>query len=275
MRRKLMPVLSITILFLMVFLTSCSTIQEKVHLPESIKMPEGLSLKELLGDDANSESNNGITDLSALEVMTPQELQSLTLENAEPTLPALVPLGDMPQMTLEPVAITPEVANTPDAEEAAESVEANKAETDETAPEAVGGLLAPKAVTPTFVPQYQVLEAMVYTTNFFHQDLGCNWMGIAGQVFDKNGHPLIKVIVEVKGIVNGKVFSKLHMTGLAPAYGQGGFEIPLSTTGAFKSVNQMAITLYDLNGKRLSTPLIFSTTDDCTKNLIIINYQKK
>ncbi len=45
------------------------------------------------------------------------------------------------------------------------------------------------AVSQTPVP-YQIQNSVVHTTNFAYPDLGCKWMGIAGQVFDKSGNPI-------------------------------------------------------------------------------------
>lgn len=114
----------------------------------------------------------------------------------------------------------------------------------------------------------------VYLRNFAHVDRGCNWMGIAGQVFDTNGSPLKNYIIIVEGFLNDQSVDVIAMSGLAPAYGPAGYEIPLASS-TIASSNSIFISLYDLMGEQLTYLVPVSTYADCTKNLILINFQRR
>jgi hypothetical protein len=58
-----------------------------------------------------------------------------------------------------------------------------------------------------------------YLQNFTHIEQGCNWMGVAGQVFDKNGQPINRMVVRVEGFLGNQSLDALGMTSLATAYG--------------------------------------------------------
>ena len=113
----------------------------------------------------------------------------------------------------------------------------------------------------------------IYMQNFVHQDKGCNWLGVAGQVFDLNGSPLQNIVVAVKGTLNGSTISLIALTGYPAslAYGPGGFEVQLAQT-VIASSNTLTIQLFDVSGKALSDAVLFTTYASCTKNLILINF---
>ena len=130
-----------------------------------------------------------------------------------------------------------------------------------------------KTLPPSNMPFQVQPNSPVYLQNFAHADLGCQWMGVAGQVFDSSGKPLINRVIVVEGFLDNKLVDTLTLTGLSTPYGPGGFEIKLSNS-VIASTNSLFITLYDLSGKALSLPVIINTFDDCNKNLIIVNFQK-
>jgi hypothetical protein len=113
----------------------------------------------------------------------------------------------------------------------------------------------------------------IYLQNFVHDDKGCNWMGVAGQVFDKDGSPLGNVVVVVKGSLNGAQVSFITLTGFpsSVSYGPGGYEIQLANA-IYNSGNTLSIQLFDSTGVALSNPVPFSTYANCSKNLILINF---
>jgi hypothetical protein len=127
-----------------------------------------------------------------------------------------------------------------------------------------------KTATSTLVP-FKIQNSIMYTTNFAYPDLGCNWLGIAGQVMNKTGNPYVDVVVVVEGMIGSEGYAWIGLTGLAPAYGPGGYEIQISEA-PFNSTEPFYITLYDLDSNQLSDTLSFSTYDDCSKNLIIANF---
>jgi hypothetical protein len=110
----------------------------------------------------------------------------------------------------------------------------------------------------------------------FHADLGCNWMGVAGQVYAVNGAPVQGLIVEVGGLLGGKRIGDptlIQATGLATAYGPGGFEIKLADE-PIESSSTLWIQVLDQAGLPLSEKVYFNTFEDCEQNLIIISFNQ-
>jgi hypothetical protein len=130
---------------------------------------------------------------------------------------------------------------------------------------------SPPPVARPFIVQP---NSPVYLQNFTQTDKGCNWMGVAGQVFDKSGVTVKGLVVVVEGFIGPKPVEGIGMTGLAPKYGPGGFEVELGDM-AVDTTTSLFITLYDTAGKMLSNPVQFNTFADCKKNLVLINFQQK
>ena len=108
----------------------------------------------------------------------------------------------------------------------------------------------------------------------FHPDAGCNWSGIAGQAMSLNGEAVRGLFVQLGGTIPGvDSMDNLTMTGLAPEYGPGGFEITLSDK-LVASNSTLWIQLLDQQNLPLSDRIYFSTFDDCEKNLIIIYFDQ-
>ncbi len=143
-------------------------------------------------------------------------------------------------------------------------------------PTAPATATATATVTPTSVPMPYALQpnSPVYIQNFVHSDKGCNWMGVAGQVFDKAGKPVVGLVVVVEGFLGQRVLDEVMLTGLSTPYGPGGYEIVLDTKTVASS-NSLFISLYDLAGKPLTHPIPFDTFADCTRNLIVINFKQR
>jgi hypothetical protein len=106
--------------------------------------------------------------------------------------------------------------------------------------------------------------------NFLHPALACDWMGVAGQVFDLQGQPQTGFVVQVGGELEGKNVLLLAITGGNTSVGVGGYEIVLSDH-MIASTRKLWIQLYNLDGKSLSDRVYFDTFNDCSKNLLIIN----
>ena len=129
--------------------------------------------------------------------------------------------------------------------------------------------------TATAVPMaYDVQSTTpVFMTNFAHTDAACNWQGIAGQVFDKSGNTVNNFVIKISGTYNNAALSSLAVTGLASVYGPGGYEVVLGTT-AIDSTDLLSIQVFDATGKAVTNSLKFSTSSDCSKNLVIINFKE-
>ena len=132
------------------------------------------------------------------------------------------------------------------------------------------------SATPTQAPFAVQAATPLYMENFGYPDAGCNWMGVGGQIFDKNGAPLLNLVVWIRGTINGTPVEVIALTGTTEGakYGPGGYEAILSNT-ALKSNGDLSIQVLDLNGDILTEPLPFDTSDQCDQNLIIINFSER
>jgi hypothetical protein len=107
--------------------------------------------------------------------------------------------------------------------------------------------------------------------NFAHPELGCQWMGVAGQVFDIDDMPMLDLVVEFGGDLANRPIFGLAITGQAEAYGPGGYEYKL-TDEPIASSGMVWAQVFDLEGNAISAPTYFSTYDSCDQNLIILNF---
>ncbi len=108
----------------------------------------------------------------------------------------------------------------------------------------------------------------------FHPDANCNWSGVAGQATSLNGESVRGLFVQLGGSMPGEeTVDKLAMTGLAPQYGDGGFEFTLADK-LVASSGTLWIQLFDQQNLPLSDRIYFDTYDDCQKNLIIIYFDQ-
>lgn len=115
------------------------------------------------------------------------------------------------------------------------------------------------------------LGSPIGVSNFSHPELGCQWMGVAGQVFDSDGAAIEELVVEMGGVLAAQNLTGLTLTGSAPIYGPGGYEFKLSDE-PMASAGTIWVQIYDLEGLPLSAPTYFNTYDDCDRNLILLNF---
>jgi len=89
-------------------------------------------------------------------------------------------------------------------------------------------------------------------------------MGVAGQVFDRNGKPVPGLVILVKGQVGAAVISSVALTEHpdGQGYGPGGFEIVLGPKPV-DSTDSLTIQLFDLAANPLSAAIPFSTIGKC------------
>lgn len=133
--------------------------------------------------------------------------------------------------------------------------------------------------TPTAVPYALQLLNPFYLTNFTHPEYGCSWMGVAGQIFNKEGQVQKEIVIKTGGSINGvAAIEDMVMPLTEPeidlAYGPGGFEITLATEVAATD-GEAWIQLYSLSGDPLSERIYLVTYDDCLRNLILMNFSEK
>ena len=107
--------------------------------------------------------------------------------------------------------------------------------------------------------------------NIFHPELGCNWMGVGGQVLGESGQPVGMLVAEVGGILQGDEIEALTLTGSASHWGPGGFEFNLAEKPTL-STGSLWVQIKDLEGFPLSRKVYFDTFDNCEKAAILVNF---
>jgi hypothetical protein len=100
---------------------------------------------------------------------------------------------------------------------------------------------------------------------------GCDWMGVAGTVFDLNHAPLSNLIVQIHGTLSGQTYDQEQVTGSLGADRAGAFEFQLSDKPTL-SLNSFWILLLDGNRTPISDKIMFNTYAGCNKNLITVNF---
>ena len=108
-------------------------------------------------------------------------------------------------------------------------------------------------------------------STIYHPGLGCAFLGVGGQAIDINAAPVVGFRVEFTGTVDGEAVYHLTITGAAPQYGPGGYEIKIADV-PFDSIGELQVQLLDQEGNALSPLIIFDTFDDCSRNVILINF---
>jgi hypothetical protein len=183
---------------------------------------------------------------------------SLLLASATPTSRLVLPPTWTPAPTAEPTPTnTPGPTSTP-------LVTPFEFATDTPAPEITPGGMS-------FILQQGSPRAL---PNLYHPELGCNWMGVGGQAVDLRGAPVVGLIVQLGGSINGILFdNRLSITGTAPQYDRGGFEFTLADR-TIASTGKLWLQLLDQAGLPLSEKVYFDTYGDCEKNLIILYFSQ-
>lgn len=125
-----------------------------------------------------------------------------------------------------------------------------------------------QAPPPALIPQP---ENPFYLPNFNHPDAGCHWTGVAGQVFDESGAEILDLTIILGNRLDGDKNQLAAITGLATAYGLGGYEIQFLDK-TFESSDMYWVQVFDQEGQPVSKQVFFDTFDDCEKNLILINF---
>jgi hypothetical protein len=116
----------------------------------------------------------------------------------------------------------------------------------------------------------------VAIANIAYPESGCDWLGVAGQVFDLSGAAVPGQQVQMGGVLAGSPVPggvMITLTGLAPQYGPGYFEFTLGDKPV-ASKGTLWIQLLDQTGLPMSEKVYFDTYDDCQKNLIVINFKQ-
>jgi len=129
--------------------------------------------------------------------------------------------------------------------------------------------------SPTPYPYALQTGSPAYIENYAYPEAGCNWVGVAGQVFGSDGAPQTNLVVIVKGWYGGKKNEIAVLTGTVQGdvYGPGGYEALVGDTPQ-ATQKQLSIQVFDLDGNPLTSETKFDTYNACDKNLIIINFSQ-
>ncbi len=122
-------------------------------------------------------------------------------------------------------------------------------------------------------PFVQDGEQEAMNIELIRPQLNCDWLVIAGQVWDLQGDPIPGLTLHLFGEIDGFQIDQVRVSGTAPAYGDFGFEFALEGLVA-ESYDSLSIQLEDTNGLPLSHPYTVETFNDCQRNLILMNFKK-
>lgn len=111
--------------------------------------------------------------------------------------------------------------------------------------------------------------------NIYHPELGCDWMGVGGQVVDLSDAPVTGLIVRLGGRLPGVQIEEntYSLTGVALNYGRSGYEFKLADR-PIASKNLLWIQLVNQAGVPISDRVYFSTFESCDQNLILIDFKQ-
>lgn len=112
-----------------------------------------------------------------------------------------------------------------------------------------------------------------YIQAFNHLDLGCNWVGVAGQVFDANGAGMPDVLITVSGRLEGREAEWMALTNSESPYGPGGYEVMLANR-VYNTAPSLTIQAFNLQGLPISEPYQFAFPNACKANLLLVTFQE-
>jgi hypothetical protein len=100
---------------------------------------------------------------------------------------------------------------------------------------------------------------------------GCQWIGVAGQVFNQAEAPIQNLILLLEGFWDGNAVSSEALSGSAAQYGPAGYEFVLGTQ-PLDSTQTLWIQVRDASRKEISARIYLNTYNDCARNLILVNF---
>ena len=122
-----------------------------------------------------------------------------------------------------------------------------------------------------FPYQLQIGNPIQLSSTIYHPALACAFLGVGGQAIDKNAAPVLGFAIQLTGTVDGEPIDLLTFTGAATQFGPGGYEIKIADA-PIDSTEQLQVQLLDQQGFPLSPLIVFDTFDDCSQNMILINF---
>ncbi|KUK46161.1 MAG: hypothetical protein XD73_0969 [Anaerolinea thermophila] len=128
--------------------------------------------------------------------------------------------------------------------------------------------------TPKILPFILFGEPEPMSSAVIRPQLDCDWLVIAGQVWDLQGEAATdSVSVHLFGELNGFAVDEFRHPGAEKAYGESGYEFALEGF-VVDSEDSLYIQLVDANNVPLSNPYLLQTFNDCQMNLILVNFKQ-
>jgi len=139
-------------------------------------------------------------------------------------------------------------------------------------------LLVPptKTPVPTSTPKAPYSAKIDYiSSGVYHPESGCNWLGVAGIVLDKNNAHHYGLQVILAGTLDGHTINNFMISGMAPQlYGTSGFEVQIGST-PLDSKGTLYLQLRDQGGGvQLSENIYINTYSDCSKNMVYVRFKQ-
>ncbi|GJQ52026.1 MAG: hypothetical protein HKUEN02_08730 [Anaerolineaceae bacterium] len=126
---------------------------------------------------------------------------------------------------------------------------------------------------PTSTPKAQFTASVSQVAStIIYPDLLCGWTGIGGTVVDAKNSPIIGQVIVLRGSLDNKLIEQQTVSGINKPYGESGFEFALGNVPFASST--LYIQLVDLNGLPLSDKVAIKTSEDCSKNLVLVRFKK-
>lgn len=184
----------------------------------------------------------------------------LVLPTASPTSPNVLPATWTPAPTLEPtLTFTPAPSST----------------STSTATQLVLPTPLPPTDTPTptatLPPEFLLSGGVRHQRSTAVNGLPCTWMGVGGNIVDLDGNPVQGLTVLLGGTYETKVIDKTVISGTAPVFGEGGYEMQIADDPG-RSNNTMYVQLFTSAGLPVSPQYFFVTYDECERNLIRLDF---
>jgi len=189
-----------------------------------------------------------------------------------PGLPIPSPTQASPTEMISP-SLVPQLTHTPTLG-VTPSVEAPAPTETTVFPPTATEILATATITPTPLPPVTFFiqtGTPIGVANFLAPESGCNWMGIAGQVFGLDSVPEDGMVIHLQGVIEGRVVDEMAVTQGIPALGPGGYQFtiadhPIETDGS------LWLQVFDQAGVPKTGKILLKTYADCEHNLILVNF---
>ena len=159
------------------------------------------------------------------------------------------------------------------------AVSMNSTATQTPNPGSTSTVAATPTTTATMTPTREVFpyqlsgDPEAFSSDLLRPGLGCDWLVIAGQVWDLTGEEVPGMTLHLYGEIGGYSIDQTTVSGRAKVYGDSGYEFALENV-VVDSDGTLYIQLLDTDGSALSMPYAIETFADCQKNLILHNFKR-